>query len=67
METPTTGSDAYSDNTDAATGKPVSYKDFVSLWSHLLNPSRIKVFMFLYDNLMLLSVSPLPAGAGESL
>ena len=47
METPTRGSDAYSDNTDAVTGKPVSYKDFVGLWSHLLNPSRIKVFMFL--------------------
>ena len=67
METPATGSDAYGDSIDAVTGKPVSYKDFVGLWLQLLNPNRIKVFMFLGDTLVLLSVSPLLAGAGESL
>ena len=41
METPATGSDAYSEG--GMSNKPVSYKDFVGLWSHLLNPGKIKV------------------------
>ena len=40
-----TGSNAYSDGTDGVSNKPVSYKDFVGLWLHLLNPGKIKVCM----------------------
>ena len=64
METAATGSDVYSDSSDGVTSKPVSYKDFVMLWSHLLNPSKIKVCMCI---IVLLSVSSLPIGIGESL
>ena len=41
METPAAGSDAY--NEGVISNKPVSYKDFIGLWSHLLNPGKIKV------------------------
>jgi len=36
-------SDAYSDGGSSLINKPVSYRDFVELWKHLLNPDKIKV------------------------
>jgi len=43
METTLPRSDAYSEGGSSLTNKPVSYRDFVGLWIHLLNPEKIKV------------------------
>ena len=43
METTPTRSDVYSEGGSSLINKPVSYRDFVGLWIHLLNPDKIKV------------------------
>ncbi|XP_065898419.1 DNA-dependent protein kinase catalytic subunit-like isoform X2 [Dysidea avara] len=42
METTPTRSDVYSEGGSSLINKPVSYRDFVGLWIHLLNPDKIK-------------------------